>query len=220
MMKVLIRQYFTTHLSLSSSDAAYLHEEYYKSYGLAIEGLVRHHKIDSLDYNRKVDDALPLENVLHPNPALRALLLDIDTTKVKLWLFTNAYVTHGRRVERLLGLEGIFEGISFCDYAQETLVCKPKPAAFEMAERDAGVTKEMRGRALFIDDSAINCKAAVEWGWGRVVQKLEEEDPEPEVMAGTHVVRDMQELRGLFPEIFKSTATAAKAEAEAAEEGV
>jgi pyrimidine and pyridine-specific 5'-nucleotidase len=48
MMVVKIHQYFKTHLALSDEEAHQLHSEYYQSYGLALEGLVRHHKISSV----------------------------------------------------------------------------------------------------------------------------------------------------------------------------
>ena len=139
-MSALIDQYFVKHLELSQEDANKLHMEYYKTYGLAIEGLVRHHKIDPMDYNRQVDDALPLESIIFPDSQLRKLLEDIDKTKVKLWLFTNAYVTHGKRVVRLLGIEDLFEGMTFCDYAEPVLLCKPHPKMFAKAMDQAGVT--------------------------------------------------------------------------------
>ena len=117
-----------------------LHQRYYKEYGLAIEGLVRHHKVDPMEYNRKVDDALPLDGIIAPNPQLRKMLEDIDKSKVKLWLFTNAHITHGTRVVRLLEIEDLFEGITYCDYTQPTLICKPHKAMFDKAETEAGVT--------------------------------------------------------------------------------
>jgi pyrimidine and pyridine-specific 5'-nucleotidase len=138
-MTELIDQYFMKHLELSREDAYRLHQDYYKTYGLAIEGLVRHHKIDPLEYNRQVDDALPLESIIFPDPNLRKLLQDIDKSRVKLWLFTNAYITHGRRVVRLLGVDDLFEGITFCDYAQNTMICKPHPEMFNKAMREANV---------------------------------------------------------------------------------
>ena len=142
-MSELIDQYFIKHLELSRDDAYKLHQEYYKTYGLAIEGLVRHHKIDPLEYNRQVDDALPLESIIFPDPELRKLLEDMDKTKVKLWLFTNAYVNHAKRVVRLLGVDDLFEGMTFCDYAQEKMLCKPHPDMFAKAMAAAGV-KEMK----------------------------------------------------------------------------
>ena len=121
-----------------------LHFRYYRDYGLAIEGLVRHHKVEPLEYNRLVEDALPLDEVLKPDPQLKALLLDLDTTKVKPWLFTNAYVTHARRVIKLLDLEDCFEGVTYCDYASTPFLCKPAKAMYEKAELEAGVGLEDR----------------------------------------------------------------------------
>ncbi|ERF70306.1 hypothetical protein EPUS_06347 [Endocarpon pusillum Z07020] len=137
-MQDLIDKFFIKHLSLSAGDALMLHQKYYKEYGLAIEGLYRHHKIQPLEFNREVDDALPLDEILEPDPELRRLLERFDKDKVKMWLFTNAHITHGKRVIRLLGVEDCFEGITYCDYTAEELLCKPRPEMFEKAEREAG----------------------------------------------------------------------------------
>lgn len=140
-MARLIDEYFANHLSLPWDEAVRLHKEYYQNYGLALEGLVRHHQIDPLEYNTKVDDALPLDEIIKPNPVLKQLLQDIDRDKVRLWLLTNAYVTHGKRVVRLLEVEEHFEGITFCDYASTPLVCKPHKNMFDKAMREAGVER-------------------------------------------------------------------------------
>jgi len=112
---------------------------YYREYGLAIEGLVRHHKVDALEYNTKVDDALPLEDVIKPDPELRKLIQDIDTSNVRLWLFTNAYVTHGKRVVKLLKVDDLFEGMTYCDYASAPFYCKPHTEMFDKAMKQAGI---------------------------------------------------------------------------------
>jgi pyrimidine and pyridine-specific 5'-nucleotidase len=138
-MAILIDNYFQKNLGVSPEEATTLHQRYYKDYGLALEGLVRYHKVDPLAYNAQVDDALPLEDIIKPNPALRAMLEDIDRERIKPWLFTNAYINHGQRVVKLLGIEDLFEGITYCDYAAEKLLCKPDPRMFEKAMRDAGV---------------------------------------------------------------------------------
>lgn len=126
------------HLDLTTEDAHMLHQKYYKEYGLAIEGLTRHHKIDPLAFNYEVDDALPLDDILKPDPKLRKLLESLDTTKVKPWLLTNAYVSHGKRVIKLLGVEDLFEGMTYCDYGQLPLVCKPSQEMYAKAEKEAG----------------------------------------------------------------------------------
>ncbi|KAF2817280.1 pyrimidine 5-nucleotidase [Mytilinidion resinicola] len=204
MMGVLIDQYFQTHLSLSQEDANTLHFKYYREYGLAIEGLVRHHKVDALEYNKKVDDALPLEQVIKPNPKLRKMLQDIDRNKVKLWLFTNAYVTHGKRVVKLLGIEDMFDGITYCDYGAERFLCKPHPDMFAKAMEEAEVKSPKE--CFFVDDSHLNVKAAGELGW-TAIHLLDEADPEPAHPASQHTIRDLEELRGLFPHFFIGSST-------------
>jgi len=44
-------------LGLGQDEAAELHHRYYTEYGLAIRGLVRHHKVDPLDYDKHCDAA-------------------------------------------------------------------------------------------------------------------------------------------------------------------
>jgi pyrimidine and pyridine-specific 5'-nucleotidase len=63
-----------------------------------------------LEYNREVDDTLELDTVLKPDEALTELLSCLDTSKVKPWIFTNAYITHAKRVLKLLDIEHFFEG--------------------------------------------------------------------------------------------------------------
>jgi pyrimidine and pyridine-specific 5'-nucleotidase len=118
-----IDRFFATHLSLPQEEAIRLHREYYRTYGLSIEGLVRHHQIDPMEYNSKVDDAIPLDGIIKPSPELKKLLADLDRSKVKPWLFTNAYINHARRVVRLLEIEEYFEGVTYCDYNSIPLVC-------------------------------------------------------------------------------------------------
>jgi pyrimidine and pyridine-specific 5'-nucleotidase len=216
-MSDLIDKYFMKHLSLDRADAYKLHQDYYKTYGLAIEGLVRHHKIDPLEYNSQVDDALPLEEILSAEPELRKLLEDIDTTKVKLWLFTNAYVNHGRRVVKILGVEDLFEGLTYCDYAGRPFVCKPSEAMFRKAMMEAGVDDVKK--CYFIgekgrispshgftngasDDSALNCREAEKLGW-TTVHLVEASVTAPPQRVCLYQVSDLQELRGLFPQFFK-----------------
>lgn len=48
-------------------------------------------KSDPLDFDRKCDGALPLEDMIAYAPALRKLFEDIDGKKVRIWGLTNAY---------------------------------------------------------------------------------------------------------------------------------
>ncbi|CAK7221129.1 Putative suppressor of disruption of TFIIS [Sporothrix curviconia] len=200
-MAKLIDEYFVNHLSLPWDEAVRLHKEYYQNYGLAIEGLVRHHQIDPLEYNTKVDDALPLDEIIKPNEGLKQLLRDIDRSHVRLWLFTNAYVTHGRRVVRLLEIEDQFDGITFCDYSKTPLVCKPHKDMFTKAMREAGVDRVED--CFFVDDSYINCKGAKELGW-TAAHLVEEGVSPPRTPASQFQIRTLDELRTVYPQLFKS----------------
>lgn len=202
LMADLIDKYFANHLSLPWDEAVRLHKEYYQLYGLAIEGLVRHHQIDPLEYNAKVDDALPLEGLIKPNQELKDLLADIDRSKVKLWLFTNAYVNHAKRVIHLLELEDVFDGVTYCDYSAMPLVCKPHPEAFAGAMKQAGVDNVED--CFFVDDNYNNCKKAQELGW-TTAHLVEEGVTLPRTPASKYQIRHLLELREQFPQFFKST---------------
>ena len=194
------------HLELPPEDARQLHAKYYKDYGLAISGLVKYHKIDPMAYNREVDDALPLDDIIKPDPRLRRLLSDIDRSTVKLWLFTNAHITHAQRVVRLLGVDDMFEGVTYCDYSKEPLLAKPHTDMFKKAEQESGAAGAKE--CYFVDDSLLNCRHAGARGW-TVVHKLENEDEEPETKEVEYRVKDLAKLREIFPKFFTPSANIA-----------
>ena len=199
-MGELIDQYFQTHLSLSPEDSYYLHHHYYQEYGLAIEGLVRFHKVDPLEFNEKVDDALPLDDIIKPDPKLRKLLERIDRSKVKVWLFTNAYITHGKRVVKLLGIEDQFDGITYCNYGGPKLLCKPAIEMFDRAMREAKAIDLQD--CYYVDDSAINSRGGKMYGWKTahlVEPGLAEPPPEP---VADFQISSLYELPEIFPELF------------------
>ncbi|RAL04498.1 pyrimidine 5'-nucleotidase [Aspergillus ibericus CBS 121593] len=200
-MTKLIRQFFITHLSLTPSEARILHQKYHREYGFTIDGLSRHHNITPLVFNQEVDDALPLEKLITPDPQLRKLLLAIDKTKVKLWLFTNAYITHAKRVVKLLQVEDLFEGITYCDYACHPLVGKPSSEMYEKAEREAGALGTEG--CYFVDDSYLNCKQASERGW-KAIHLIEPMAHAPQTPASPYTIQNLEELRSLFPSLFNA----------------
>ncbi|CEL07004.1 hypothetical protein ASPCAL10170 [Aspergillus calidoustus] len=196
----LIDNYFEKHLGLSREQAVFLLREYYKHYGQAIEGLVRRHQIDPMEYNANVDDALPLENMINPDPKLRRLLEDIDRDKVRLWLVTNAYKTHGERVVKLLGVDDLFEGLTYCNYAEIPFICKPHIDMFKKAMREAGVQRN--GSCYFVDDSYNNCAGARQAGW-IAAHLIEEGLPIPATPACQYQIHNLEELRSVYPQFFK-----------------
>lgn len=85
-----IRAYFLA-LGMSEREADELHMHYYKEYGLAIRGLVRHHTIDPMDYDEKCDASLPLDSLLRPDDEVIGMLTRLDRTRTRVYALTNAY---------------------------------------------------------------------------------------------------------------------------------
>jgi len=50
-----------------------------------------HRWIDPLDFDRKCDQSLRLEEMISYNPQVRKLFEDIDKSRVRVWALTNAY---------------------------------------------------------------------------------------------------------------------------------
>lgn len=203
LMQVYIRRYISKHLNVSAEEAKEINVRYYKDYGLAIQGLVNFHKIDAMEYNKEVDDALPLHEILEPDMKLREMLLNLRASKKvgRLWLFTNAYKTHGMRVIRLLGLGDLFDGMTFCDYEKQLeFICKPDPRIFRKALHDAGVSDPRN--AYFVDDSAKNCKTAIDLGFREVVNVIEDESKIQDVPEGCKHIYTVHDLPKVLPELW------------------
>lgn len=160
-----IEQYISTTLGLSEEDSRELNARYYKEHGLTVIGLQRFHQVDSMDFNRRVDDRLPMHKLLSRSAELIQFFSSFDRSRVKLWLFTNAHITHALRVVGLLGIAHFFEGITYCDYSSgiDRWTCKPSQAMLDKAEREAGVLPTTR--CFYVDDSIKNCTAAAQRGW-------------------------------------------------------
>ncbi|KAK6201237.1 Haloacid dehalogenase-like hydrolase-domain-containing protein [Scheffersomyces amazonensis] len=178
LMQVKIHQYFKDNLQLNDEEAHKLHMNYYKTYGLAIEGLVRNHRVDALEYNSKVDDSLDLNSVLSYNPQLRAMLISLKNSHKfdYFWLVTNAYKNHALRVVSILGLGDLFDGLTYCDYSKFPIICKPMKEFFINCLNKTRIDyedKESLDKQFFIDDSELNVKSAFDLGFGNVIHFVE-----------------------------------------------
>ncbi|KAH9951640.1 pyrimidine 5-nucleotidase [Amylocystis lapponica] len=211
-----IHAYFVG-LGHPEEEASVLHHKYYTQYGLALRGLVRHHDIDALDFDRKCDGSLPLEDMLRPDPKLRKLLEDIDRSKARVWALTNAYHTHAQRVLRILGVDDQIEGLVYCDYSDQNFSCKPETAFFEDALKKANITDP--SKCYFVDDSRTNVNAARKLGWGRCVhfferglqvveggklKELGKDAAESLYEDGVVAINNLEELRTVWSDVFKS----------------
>lgn len=162
LVKKRIRLYLER-MGMTQEESSHLSAKYYSDYGLAIRGLLKHHDVDARDYDDFVDGGLPIEEILRADAHLHDIL---NALKCKRWVFTNADIHHTMRTLRTLGISGMFDGVTHCNYADPAFDCKPERASYERAMRDAGV--DCPEQCLFIDDSFINIRAAKELGWSTV----------------------------------------------------
>ncbi|KAF8076490.1 pyrimidine 5-nucleotidase [Lyophyllum atratum] len=211
-----IHAYFVS-LGLSHEEASELHLRYYTQYGLALRGLTRHHDIDPLDFDRRCDGSLPLEDMIQYDPSVRKLFEDIDRSKVKVWALTNAYRPHAERVLRILGLDDLLDGLVYCDYQVKDFSCKPEPEFYQMAMKKANVSDP--SKCYFIDDNRGNIDGARAQSWakcvhfcekgleamegGRTKEIANERAEGAEGMDDVDIVTGLDELRAVWPEIFK-----------------
>ncbi|KAF8663367.1 hypothetical protein AX16_000943 [Volvariella volvacea WC 439] len=169
--------------------------------------------IDPLDFDCKCDGSLPLEDMISFNPKLRKLFEDIDRSRARVWALTNAYKPHAERVLRILGLQGLVDGLVYCDYNIPNFSCKPEPAYYQAALEQAGVPNP--AKCYFVDDSLKNVKAAIAQGWGNCVHfnevgleimeggKMKALCNGDEASTGIKEISNLEELREVWPEIFK-----------------
>ncbi|MBW0499604.1 hypothetical protein O181_039319, partial [Austropuccinia psidii MF-1] len=171
-----IHDFFCT-LDLPMDEADELHSRYYKEYGLALRGLIRLHSVDPMDYDQKCDQAIPLEEILTPDPVLRQLLLDVDRSKARVWCLTNAYKVHALRVLNIMNLSDLIEGVVSCDYTNPDFHCKPEKEFFQEAiVRSLGQDPTIENLEsidpsthLIVDDAFINILGASGLGFASAV---------------------------------------------------
>lgn len=203
LMSSRIALYFKQFLNIPEEDAISLGHKYYKDYGLAIRGLVKHFGIDPLHYDAFVDGGLPLEDILSPDKHLLDIL---KRCKARLFVFTNAGLRHALRVLALLDLLHVFEAICYCDYAEEKFPAKPDHLAFERAMHHANIKN--KESCYFVDDSETNVRAAMEFGWNAVMARNEGDEGAVEIEKKTcieeiYIIDSVHDLDRVFPELFK-----------------
>jgi putative hydrolase of the HAD superfamily len=109
-----------------------LREQFFRQYGTTLRGLQANYSVDMEEYLAFVHD-VPLQDYLHPDPALRGVIESLPARK---FIFTNADCAHASRVTDTLGLDGLWDGC--IDVHVITPYCKPMPESFDLALKAAG----------------------------------------------------------------------------------
>ena len=153
--------YIVERIGIPEDNVSELRRNYYQKYGTTLRGLQIHHQVNPDEYLAFVHD-LPLEDYLHPQPALRELLRGLPQNR---WIFTNADSDHAFRVLSIQGLADCFEGI--IDIRMTNFVCKPDPEAFLRAITIAG--NPNKTDCIMADDSVRNLLTANGIGFATIL---------------------------------------------------
>lgn len=159
--------YMRDRLGIPENDIPFLREQYFKMYGTTLRGLQQRHNVDKEEYLAFVHD-LPLGEYLTPNRVVRQVIEALPTRNL---IFTNADVSHARRVLTALQLDDLFETI--VDVNAVEPYCKPMPESFAIA-MDLADEPDPR-KCVMIDDLPRTTRAALEVGMASLLYGCVEE---------------------------------------------
>jgi pyrimidine 5'-nucleotidase len=158
--------YMIERLGIPESDVPFLREQYFKMYGTTLRGLEERHQVDKEEFLAFVHD-LPLQNYLTPNPLIREVIASLPTRNL---IFTNADVSHARRVLAALQLDDLFETV--VDVNAVSPYCKPMPESFAIA-MDLADEPDPR-KCVMIDDLPRTTRAALNVGMASLLYGCDE----------------------------------------------
>ena len=169
-IKERMNMYMRERLCIPKNDIPVLREQYFKMYGTTLRGLQERHKVDKDDFLAYVHD-LPLKDFLVPNPVLRDVIASLKTRNL---IFTNADVSHARRVLTALRLDDLFDTV--VDVNAVAPYCKPMPESFAIA-MDLADEPDPR-KCVMIDDLPRTTRAALQVGMASLLYGSENPTPE------------------------------------------
>jgi putative hydrolase of the HAD superfamily len=144
---------------LTLEEAQGLRDEYYRTHGTTMAGLIRHHAIDPHHYIADVQDVEM--DCVRPDPLLRAAIARLPGRRL---VFTNAGEKYAHKVLAALQLDDLFEDVFHIEAAQFIPTPQPEPFAAIIAKHglDPKVT-------AFFEDNARNLKPAAELGMSTIL---------------------------------------------------
>jgi putative hydrolase of the HAD superfamily len=151
-----INRFMIERVGFPEEDIDSRRQEYFHKYGTTLNGLRKEFAIDPLEYLKFVH-AVPVEELLRPDPRLQAMLKGMPQRK---FIFSNADRPYIQRVLDSLGIAGFFEGI--IDIVRTGFVCKPLPGAYAVALDAAG--SPPAERCVVVDDLVRNLEPASKLG--------------------------------------------------------
>ena len=190
--------YVARHLMLDPARASALRESYWRRYGATLLGLVRHHAIDAHHFLHETHD-FDVTPLVRAERGLRQILRRLRGRKV---LLPNAPDAYAADVLRALGLTRALARRYAIESMRVRGQFRPKPSRpmlLQMRARERVAGRSNCGRAILIEDNAINLKAARAAGFATVL--LTQHHGAARMRAGrpSYVDVRLRSLRDLVP---------------------
>ena len=160
LIDVRINRYMTEIVGIPAPEVDALRRDYWRLYGVTLQGLIRHHAVDPEDYLHYVHD-IDVPSRLTPDLVLREMLENLPQRKA---VFTNGSTCHAARVLSALGIEDMFEKVY--DIRIAAYQPKPYPEPYHAVLAELGTIAE---RCIMIEDSRDNLHTAKQLGMGTIL---------------------------------------------------
>ena len=160
LIDVRINRYMTEIVGIPGPEVDALRRDYWRLYGVTLQGLIRHHAVDPEEYLLYVHD-IDVTSRLVPDLALRKMLISLPQRKA---VFTNGSTCHAARVLAALGIEDMFEKVY--DIRVASYQPKPYPEPYHAVLEELDTVAE---RCIMIEDSRDNLHTAKKLGMGTIL---------------------------------------------------
>jgi putative hydrolase of the HAD superfamily len=152
--------YVARHIAVERAEADRLRMLYWKKYGATLLGLVRHHAVDAADFLRATHD-FDVAALVRAERGLTRLFARLPGRKV---LLTNAPRVYADAVLKALALQRHFGTRYTIEAMRVHGSFRPKPSRLML--RALLARERVRpARAVLVEDSAVNLKAARSLGF-------------------------------------------------------
>lgn len=160
LIDVRINRYMSEVVGIPAAEVDGLRRRYWAEYGVTLQGLIRHYRVDPEDYLDYVHD-VDVASRLDPDAELRLALQQLPQRKA---VFTNGSTGHAERVLTRLGLRDQFESIF--DIRVARYQPKPFAAPYHRVVAELGVDAR---DCVMIEDSLENLRTAKALGMKTVL---------------------------------------------------
>ncbi len=162
-----INRYISETIKINFVEADKLRQKYWEKYGATLEGLIKHHKINPVEFLAKTHTIDNFSELVVPMPDLIKVLSSISGQKI---LYTNAPRNYTKKVLEICQIEDFFDGIFSIE--DSSFIAKPNPKSMKLFLDYYKIKK-----GYFVDDVKENLETASQFGISTIWLTDEEDSP-------------------------------------------